>query len=221
MYAASSCTNVSLVVSVQSLVLIAVDRFGAVVFPLRSPLISSKVCPFFIVATRIVAMATWSPNLSVFKLVEYPGGQACAPPWNEVFGQSFSFTNFMLALNVVFFYTPLVLIAALYIIIYFKLKAQTIPGEQSVNARQQCVRRDQNVLKMAIAIVLGFVVCWLPYNIYCILIFFVSDILSCSFQYYCFVAVIMSFTNCSINPCICFIFSKHYPQYLRNLLRCF
>ena len=40
--------SVSILVSIQSLVLIAVDRFGAVVFPLRSPLISSKLCPFFI-----------------------------------------------------------------------------------------------------------------------------------------------------------------------------
>ena len=43
--------TVSSTVSIQSLVLIAVDRFGAVVYPLRSPLISSKLCPFFILAT--------------------------------------------------------------------------------------------------------------------------------------------------------------------------
>jgi len=38
----------SCVVSVETLVLIAVDRFGAVVFPLRRPFITSKVCPFLI-----------------------------------------------------------------------------------------------------------------------------------------------------------------------------
>ena len=48
---------VSTAVSFQSLVLIAGDRFGAVVFPLRSPLISSKLCPFFILATWVVAIA--------------------------------------------------------------------------------------------------------------------------------------------------------------------
>ena len=37
--------NVSLFVSIQNLILIAVDRFGAVVFPLRSPLIRSKPSP--------------------------------------------------------------------------------------------------------------------------------------------------------------------------------
>ena len=56
-------TDLSADVSVQSLVLIAVDRFGAVVFPLRSPLISSKLCPFFILATWIVAMAVNSLEL--------------------------------------------------------------------------------------------------------------------------------------------------------------
>ena len=43
--------DLSVSVSIQSLVLIAVDRFGAVVFPLRSPLIRSKLCLFFILAT--------------------------------------------------------------------------------------------------------------------------------------------------------------------------
>ena len=52
--------------SIQSLVLIAVDRFGAVVFPLRSPLISSKLCPFFILATPSLGSARWlsSPHIS-------------------------------------------------------------------------------------------------------------------------------------------------------------
>ena len=40
--------DVSVAVSIQSLVMIAVHRFGAVVFLLRSPLIRSKPCFFFI-----------------------------------------------------------------------------------------------------------------------------------------------------------------------------
>ena len=55
--------DVSIVVSIQNLILIAVDRFGAVVFPLRSPLIRSKLCPFFILVTWIVAVAISSPYL--------------------------------------------------------------------------------------------------------------------------------------------------------------
>ena len=76
-----SYPDVSMLVSIQSLVLIAVERFGAVVFPLRSPLISSKLCPFFIVATWIVPIAVFSPYLFAFKLVEDANGkQYCKMP---------------------------------------------------------------------------------------------------------------------------------------------
>ena len=46
-------SDVSSSVSIQSLVLITVDRFVAVVVPLRSPLVSRKLCLFFIVATSL------------------------------------------------------------------------------------------------------------------------------------------------------------------------
>ena len=62
--------GVSTVVSIQSLILIAVDRFGAVVYPFRSTLISSKLCSFFILATWIVAMVSQSPVLFIHKLVK-------------------------------------------------------------------------------------------------------------------------------------------------------
>ena len=72
-------TDVSLGVSIQSLVLIAVDRFGTVVFPLRSPFISSKLRRFFILATWITAMAFASPHLFTFEVTEYLGRQRSMP----------------------------------------------------------------------------------------------------------------------------------------------
>ncbi|XP_078375908.1 QRFP-like peptide receptor [Oculina patagonica] len=213
----------SLAVSIQSLVLIALDRFGAVVFPLRSPFISSKLCPFFILATWIVAMAASSPYLFVFKLAEYPEGVMYAPQGNdhEVF-QASSYVEYFLTILVVLFSTPLILIAVLYTVVYVKLKSHRIPGEQSINAGEQRKKRERNVLKMAIAIVLGFAVCFVPYSIWWILTLFVSDIGSdCGFHYFGLVARFMSYANCTINPCICFIFSKNYRQALKNLLKCF
>ena len=89
--------NVSFVVSIQNLILIAVDRFGAVVFPLRSPLIRSKLCPFFILSTWIVAVAVNSPYLFTFELVEYPEGTWCVLEWKKAFGESSSFDSYQLA----------------------------------------------------------------------------------------------------------------------------
>ena len=213
--------DVSSAVSIQSLVLIAVDRLGAVVFPLRSPLISSKLYSFFIVATWIVAIAVNSPYLIVRKLVEHPEKLVCELHWNEVFGNSSSYENYVLSYMVAFFFNPLVLITVVYIIIYLNLKSQKIPGEQSANTEQQRHQRERNVLQMAIAIVLGFAICWLPVTIYwCILLFTDTIILpTCGFPLYFYVVHSMALANCAINPCICFIFSKNYRSKFKALFR--
>ena len=212
-------TDVSLVVSIQSLVLIAVDRFGAVVYPLRSPLISSKLCPFFILATWIVAMAVSSPYLMTSKLVEYLGEHGCEGMWNEAFGENSSYPNYILAKVVVFLYIPLLLIATLYIIIYLRLKSRKIPGEQSNNAQQQRAKRERNVLKLAIATVITFAACVLPLSTYITIVEWgrVESLTeSCGFVYFSFIAALMAYSNCAINPCVCFIFSGNYRQGLKN-----
>ena len=216
--------DISLCVSIQSLVLIAVDRFGAVVYPLRPPLISSKLCPFFILATWIVAGAVFSPDLIAFKLVEHPGGFVCSMKWNDVFRESSSLQNYFVAIFVVLLYTPLVLITLLYVIIYVKLKSQKIPGTGSINAERQRLRRERNVLKMAVAVVSGFAVCWLPFSIITLVSYFRWDQTtksSCVVQHpLTTVVATMARVNCAINPCICFISSGNFRKGLKNFLRC-
>ena len=215
-------SDVSLTVSIQSLVLIAVDRFGAVIFPLRSPLIRSKMCPFFMLATWIIAMAIYSPYLFGLQLNYNSGGLRCFMHWKEVFGESVPFEFYLLPIIVILFFIPWVLIAILYIIIYLKLKSKKIPGAQSANAETQRQRRERNVLKMAIAIVLGFAVCWFPLAIFWILFWFDSDNImfrSCGFKYLSSVVFFMSHANCAVNPCICFTFSRNYRDGIKTHLR--
>ena len=213
-------SDVSIGVSIQSLILVAVDRFGAVVFPLRSPPISSKLCPFFILAAWIIAMAVFSPYLVAFKLAVYQGQLRCLMRWKEAFEKSFSVKNYLLAKYVAFLYIPIAILAILYSIIVIKLKSQQIPGEQSTNAEQQRAKRNKNVLKMAIAIVLGFVLCFVPWSITVLLSYFARDSLPCGFFIYRNITYFMPVSNCAINPCICFIFSSNYRNALKRLLSC-
>ena len=104
----------SFTVSIQSLVLIAVDRFGAVMFPLRSPLINSKRCRFFILATWIIAIAIFCLNLFASKVIESPEGLACVADWKGALGEASSYKNFVLVMQVIIFYVPLVFITILY-----------------------------------------------------------------------------------------------------------
>ena len=214
--------SVSFVVSIQNLILIAVDRFGAVVFPLRSPLIRSKLCPFFILATWMFAIVFISPDLLAFELVEYPEGASCVRRWKKVFGESLSFASILLAHNILFTYIPVLLLVILYSIIFIKLKTQAHPGEQSTNNQQQRKRRNRNVLQMSIAIVTVFVLCWLPYNTNHLIIEYQdrSAHFSCSFQIYFAVTYFMINAYCAINPIICFMFSSNYRQGVKRLMKC-
>ena len=216
--------DVSTLVSVQSLLLIAVDRFVAVVFPLRSPLISSKQCRYFILVIWIVAMAVHCPYLIAFKVLEYSEGLVCSLQWNDTFGESLSLQTYILGMIVVTIYVPLVLIAILYFVISLKIKSQKIPGKQSANARERRLKKERNVLNMSVAIVLVFAVCWLPLSIYALLFHYSSNMAmrsSCGMEYFKIIAFLMARSYCAVNPCICFIFSGNYRQGLKNLFGCF
>ena len=213
---------ISSLVSVQSLVLITVDRFGAVVVPLRSPLITIKHCPFFIFATWIIAMAVYSPYLVIQKLVEYPGGRMrCKSQWRVTFGENAK-RNYVLVLAIVFIYTPFVLLVVLYSVILIKLKRQAHPGEPSANAEEQRTRRIRSVLKMAIAIVVAFFICLIPMfsNVMISVLSAPISTISCSFYLYNVIAIFTSLANCAINPIICLIFSSNYRQALKRLANC-
>ena len=177
--------DISSAVSIESLVLIVVDRFGAVVFPLWSPLISSKPCTFFTFASWIIAMAVISPYFVAYKLVEYADGEfSCELQWNDAFGEASSIENYYIALYVVFNFIPFALLTILYSIILIKLKTNH-PGKPSANAEQQRAKRNRSVLKMAIAIVLGFVLCWVPWSVINLLIVLAWDSrLPCAIVHY-------------------------------------
>ena len=214
--------DVSFVVSIQNLILIAVDRFGAVVFPLRSPLIGSKLCPFFILATWIVAVAVNSPYLFTFELVEYLEGTGCVIEWEKAFGEASSFESFLLAYISLFIYIPVLLLVILYSIIVIKLKTQVHPGEQSANSQQQRDRRNRNVLHMSIAIVTVFAFCWLPYSLNYLITRYQDTFtqLSCSFWINYEVTFYTASAYSAINPVICFMFSSNYRKALRRLIKC-
>ena len=215
-------SDVSFVVSIQNMILIAVDRFKAVVFPLRSPLITSKLCPFFIFATWIVAVAVNSPYLFTFELVEYLEGTGCVIEWEKAFGESSSFESFLLAYISLFIYIPVLLLVILYSIIVIKLKTQVHPGEQSANSQQQRERRNRNVLQMSIAIVTVFAFCWLPYSLNYLITRYQDTFthLSCSFWIYYEVTFYTASAYSAINPVICFIFSSNYRKALKRLIKC-
>lgn len=142
----------------------------------------------------------------------------------NAFGETSDNRIYLLLLLLLLFCIPFSLIIILYASIFVKLKSQNRIGEPSTNAEQQRLKRHRNVLKMAIAIVLGFAVCWVPLITYYFYYLHSHSrdgrTLSCSVISNWFIVVFMAHTNCAINPCICFTFSGNYRQGLWSLLKC-
>ena len=190
-------SDISSLVSIQSLVLITVDRYAAVVTPLRSPLISRKVCRCLIAGTWILAAAFHSPFLFTFNLVEYQEEKWCENQLEVIFGENSSFGIYILSASIFFYYIPFVVLVILYSIILIKLKKQAHPGEQSASAEEQRTRRNRNVLKMTVALVVAFFIYWIPGSIQILTASFVPKFTSDGkFLVSYNVALFMAYTNC-------------------------
>ena len=74
---------ISCLLSVESLVLIAFDRFVAVVLPLRAPLFNSKLCIFVILVTWLVRTALSFPVFFAYNPVEHTTKLRCEWLWKD------------------------------------------------------------------------------------------------------------------------------------------
>ena len=209
---------VSYGVSCQSLVLITVDRFVAVVFPLRSTVISCKLFPFVITATWIIALAFYSPWLNSAKVVEVKGRSVCSVI--DISDEIKSWQIAVVITNYIIIIITIVLLVILYSIIVIKLKQQARPGEQSNNAEKKRAKRNRKVLRMACAIVLAFSLCCVPMLTIGFMSLFPKIMSSCGFPIFVDIAIFMYHVNCAVNPIICLIFSSNYRQGLKRLLKC-
>ena len=123
---------VSATVSIQSLILITVYRFGAVVVPIRSPLISKSYGPFFIIATWIVAIAANSAYLFSLKPVvnEHPGGKVMCTIQK-------SSANYYLLSNFIAFFT-----LPLFCWPYFMLSSWSSSSNTPIRVNSQPTQRN-------------------------------------------------------------------------------
>ena len=123
--------DVFLLESVQSLVVIAVDRFVAVVFPFRVSLLTLKRCLLCIVSMWVVSMLVAITHLLANILFEFDGKHFCVTDWKEALGDGMSIDDFYLGFALLFVNFPGALFIMLHAAIFTKLKSQKIPAPLS------------------------------------------------------------------------------------------
>ena len=192
--------NVSITVSVQSLVWIALDRFVAVVLPMKVHLISSRFRVFAIGSTWVVAITGNFLLLFEFRLVEKNGDIFCLPP--DI--TSVSYVTFLRVYTVLFQILPVVVMTILYILIAVTLRRQdrALPF-RAVHQKDQ---RKRRAIKMSFCILTVFYICDLPI-VLAILFMQYGVTISCTFyKALWLLALFTLFLSSAVNPVICVAF---------------
>ena len=210
-----------LLVSVQSLVVIAVDRFVAVAFPLRVSLLTSKRCLLCIFSIWVVSMLVAIPHLDANILFEYDGKFFCVTDWKEALGDGVSIDDFYFGFATLFIFFPCALLIILYATIFTKLKSQKIAGQGATLWERQRTKWNRNALNMAVAIVFTFIVCQLPSTVLVFLSLHSANLLPCTFLVHSQIVVFVSFAYSAVNLCICLALSGNNQGGLKKVLKCF
>ncbi|XP_020605166.1 neuropeptides capa receptor-like [Orbicella faveolata] len=207
----------STIVSILSLVLIAVDRFIAIVFPLKATLITSKLRAAFLCATWLIS-TVYCFLAPYHSRVRKVGRETfCRFAWNELASTIYFVTGLTL-----FTVTPLITIIVLYLRIMRSLRTRLQPQDdtRASNLQKNRSKQNQNVMKIFKSIVIAYFV---TYSFLCV--YFVLKIAFPELSYEDSCKLILGFTyfvlpslSTAINPVILFAFSSNFRQALRKML---
>ena len=210
--------GVSITCSIFTLVFLAVDRFCAVVLPLRR-LNTLRVVKGRIAVTWIASAIVVSPMLYAMKVGKHSGRYICYENWNPVFDHKKARKEYELAYFGLSYVLPLLVIAVLYSRAMQRLWFRRIPGNVTAANEEIALKSRKKVLRMLVAIVTVFAFCWLPLQILRLLVVFPPKSMKCPLpNIVVFLFFTFGFANSALNPAICFAFNKDYRIGARSLL---
>ncbi|XP_063076352.1 tachykinin receptor 3a [Engraulis encrasicolus] len=151
----------SVFASIYSMTAIAVDRYMAIIHPLK-PRLSAKATRGVIVCIWVLAVALAFPLCYYSTIRVMPKRTLCYPAWPRYQKDS---VMYHIIVTVLVYVLPLGVMAITYTIVGVTLWGGEIPGDTSDNYHGQ-LRAKRKVVKMMIIVVVTFAICWLPYHIY-------------------------------------------------------
>lgn len=213
--------DLSTAVSVFSLILITIDRFYAVVLPLKRFPMTKRSCILIALLTWVLGVAIHGVYFESF--IVAPGRQnrlLCFIRWNP---KGLTYESYYISVFICFALAPFILMAVAYSFIFVRLKGQQRRIGVSLSEPQNTQRsmRQRKVLYLSFAIVVSFAVAWTPLNTIVFLDLFISDYSSeqyCSWNTFLFIGVFLAYASSAMNPIIIFLFSSKFRVASRELV---
>ena len=192
---------ITMVTANLTILAIAVDRLFAVYVPFKK-IITRRVCFSIIFLTWFIPALFASPLLHYADLISGKTDTVCTLTDREVLKTWYTVLAGILA-------TTLLAMLVLYTAIGVKLLGRKFPGNASERFHARREKRNRDIFKMLITLIVVFYVCSLP-----ILTLHVSRALGfykfLTINHVGFIAFLLYFSNGAINPIIYLIFNESF-----------
>ena len=207
--------------SIVALFLVSLERFCAVVYPLRyiKWIHNKKLLSCVIWLTSFAYMVTY---LFIHRVNLYDDGTyLCQLEWDREFHPVHSPQIFYTSITLALYLLPLLCISFMYLTIIRKLCRRRVPGNRSVRNRRAVQRSRHSVIKMLLVVLAVFFLCWLPAHIMHILINFDYPTFQRLSPWTVMIGFWISHANSAINPYIFITMNQSFKTIaLRVFARC-
>eukprot|EP00062_Callorhinchus_milii_P018775 gi/632972747/ref/XP_007902811.1/ PREDICTED: substance-K receptor [Callorhinchus milii] len=194
--------------SIYSMTAIAVDRYIAIIHPLK-PRLSSGATKIMIGVIWLLALALAFPQCFYAHVEHRDTRTICIVNWPGDIGGQHQLT-YQLAVIVLIYLMPLTVMGITYTKVGITLWASEIPGDSSEQYHEQ-LSAKRKVVKMMIVVVVTFGICWLPYHFYFILGSFNNDIYYETYMQQVYLAIFwLAMSSTMYNPIIYCCLNKRF-----------
>lgn len=217
--------DISTAVSIQSIVVITLDRYTGVVSPFRKPFITPRRLKFAIALIWLISMGLHAIYFYIARIERVRGsGESISicffsfePAFDTVRGLRVNF----IILSMFLIAIPLMVIIVLYSIMLRDLKGEKPYWRNSSSSFLKSRRKENaKIIWNILAIILLFFICMLPVDIVGFLFFFVWNMeVPCGMDHLSFVVKFLFYSNASLNPYVYFVLNDRYRQGLRNIMK--
>ncbi|XP_051896923.1 substance-P receptor-like [Pristis pectinata] len=205
--------------SIYSMTAIAIDRYMAIIHPLK-PRLSATATKVVIGVIWVVALSLAFPQCYYSKTEQFPGRIVCYVEWPENEGESMTHeATYHVCVIALVYFLPLMVMGFAYTVVGMTLWASEIPGDSSDRYREQ-MNAKRRVVKMMIVVVTTFAVCWLPFHIYFLLSLFHPEIYQEKYIQQVYLAIFwLAMSSTMYNPIIYCCLNDRFRAGFRRAFR--